>query len=243
MSKDFSKISDAYEFFVQHSDERDVCYAALLEKLRQKYQDVSCRPLQILDFGSGDGSFAQYLSENGITEFHYVSYDPFLKTSSSHPGAKHVSNLAELKGSGFDVIVSNHSLYYVDDLQGSVDALKALLKSEGVVLIAFASDDDALIVGWNAFFESISKKVPYQRMMDLSVALASAGFVSRITSVPSEISFADTAESRSKIVRFMVAEYAPLVEEKTIDAFFSKYKTKSGGIRMPLIDGIIECRL
>src|SRR6185295_2122435 len=61
----------------------------------------------------------------------------------------------------FDLILSNHVLYYVDDLDSALEGMKTALAPGGKLLLAIAGWENALMRLWKTGFALAGRPVPY----------------------------------------------------------------------------------
>lgn len=138
----FEDRHDDYEFFMSHSTEAELCRQAALTRLKTWSQGHEGR-VRLLDFGCGSGEFLQSLLEAwdfpaSRLDLTLLDVDALalgkarvrLADRSAHP-LRTVASLEELADQSFDVILSNHALYYVDDLRGTLRGLSSRLAPGG----------------------------------------------------------------------------------------------------------------
>ena len=107
--------------------------------------------------------------------------------------------------SRFDVVLANHVLYYVDDLDVTLRQLLAALAPGGRLQAAIAPWDNMLLQLWKEGFALVGKTVPYYAAEDVERSLSELGSAFRKTKSPYEFRFPDTQENRLKILRFLFA--------------------------------------
>ncbi len=107
----------------------------------------------------------------------------------------------------FDLILANHVLYYVDDLDDTLHKLVAAIAPGGKLLTAIAPWDNMLLGLWKAGFALLGRPVPYYTAEDVATALTRQGIEYRRTAAPYAIRFPDSTENRQKILRFLFANY------------------------------------
>jgi trans-aconitate 2-methyltransferase len=156
MSKDFGLIADDYAFFMTHATEAEHDAADYARELASFAEGrVSVR---MLDFGSGGGEFTERLLKKLAwpaeklalhlvepVESHRIESVKRLARYAQHSaaGAPAIVTSARLPDANsakpFDVVLSNHALYYVDDLAETVRELVGLVAPGGKLVVAMAS--------------------------------------------------------------------------------------------------------
>lgn len=240
-AKDFGQIADDYAFFEAHATEGPRDAAAYARQLREVVEDRS--EIRMLDFGCGTGSFSAQLLD-------LMDWAPErLKLTLVEPvetaRAKAVTRLAEYTSSpivdfaslhggcdgSFDVVLSNHVLYYVPQMPQRLAELIAAVAPGGVFTTAMAGLSNALIVIWTTAFELLGRELPYNVADDLEVALAQQGVNFTKEQVPYELIFEDTDENRMKILRFLLADYLHEVPREPLWELLDQY-SKGGRIEI-----------
>jgi SAM-dependent methyltransferase len=92
----------------------------------------------LLDIGAGTGHFAHFMKKNGwqVTALEPDSTARKVASEKLSLEIKPLEELGQLVPQSFDVITLWHVLEHVQDLTGYVEHFKALLKPEGVLIIA-----------------------------------------------------------------------------------------------------------
>jgi SAM-dependent methyltransferase len=186
----------------------------------------------MLDFGCGDGGFtAEFLVrsrfpperlwlslvEPDATYLHQAVNH--LHAFTSHP-VRAWSALPPHLHTGFELILVNHVLYYVPDLEGTLSALFRAMATPGLFLIAMAGLDNALAQFCRRCFNMIGKPFPYQTAADCAVALAHLGEACDTEDVQYEFVFADTTENRLRIGRFLLgSDYHAVPRQALLEGF------------------------
>jgi trans-aconitate 2-methyltransferase len=233
-NKDFGPIQDDYAFFLDHSteQERDVeAYVASLGSLRPLD-----RPLRLLDFGCGPGGFTEVLLKS-------LAWPPArIRLSLVEPVEDYrrqaVARLSPLVASPviahaalpagafgpFELIVSNHVLYYVPNLDEILARLCDALAPGGRFLMSLAGHDNVLIQFWHEGFAAIGRSMPYHVAEGVEAALTRAGRSFARREVPYEITFDDTNENRLRILRFLFAEHFNAIPRPVLLGLFDPYR-------------------
>jgi trans-aconitate 2-methyltransferase len=216
-SKDFTPIRGDYEFFAENSTEAEADLDAYAERLRSF--DPPAGPGRMLDFGCGPGSFtARFLDRLGWDDqrLDLALVEPsaaYRRQAVERLGATTVRPLRAWDGlppgteRAFDLILSNHVLYYVPDLGATLDRIVRALDRRGLFLAAIAGRDNALVDLWFRGFPLIGRPVPYHIAEDVEAALAGLGAVFERREVGYELIFPDTEGNRLKILRFLFGDH------------------------------------
>jgi trans-aconitate 2-methyltransferase len=107
----------------------------------------------------------------------------------------------------FDVVLANHVLYYVDDLDSTLRQLVDSLSLDGKLLTAIAGADNPLIQLWTIGFTMLGRPVPYYTSEDVESSLMRMGSRFRKTKSHYQLQFPDSSENRLKILRFLFGEH------------------------------------
>jgi len=153
-SKPFAPIRDAYAFFLQHGTEVEADIRAYLPHL--PHLTATDRALRMLDFGCGDGAFGAALLGHlrwPATRLQLTLLEPDtvyrqqavarLQSYSTQPVQAWPALPPALQAS-FDLVLANHVLYYVPDLDGTLTALHYALAPAGLFLTAIARQPAAV---------------------------------------------------------------------------------------------------
>jgi SAM-dependent methyltransferase len=232
-AKDFGAIADDYSFFERHATEAREDVRAYVEEVRGVLPAVGV--VRMLDFGCGTGSFtARFLDEVGWTpdRVALTLVEPVdavrrqavarLAERTAGPLVDSNSLLAE-NAVGFDLILANHVLYYVPDLREELAKLIASLSESGVLVTAIAGRTNSLIEFWIAAFRQLGREIPYNVAEDVEAALQELGANYAKRSVAYELAFDDTEENRLRILRFLLADYLPLLPRELLLGLFDRY--------------------
>jgi SAM-dependent methyltransferase len=216
-TKSFESLHDAYAFFQDHSSEAAADREGYLPYLvALPWRD---RPVRLLDFGCGDGLFSSQLLERaGLAperlELSLVEPDPgYRATAVKRLQAYCRSPVAawpELpagEAQAYDLILSNHALYYVTDLAGSVAGLLDRLAPGGMLLAAMGDGGNIFAQWMDRVFAELGEPAPHFRSGDLEAVLPALGRDWRRERIDYLLDFPDSQANRIKILRFMLGAY------------------------------------
>jgi trans-aconitate 2-methyltransferase len=249
MSKDFGLIADDYAFFMTHATEAEHDAADYARELAGF--TAGREVVRMLDFGSGGGEFTERLLKKLAWPAEKLSLDLVEPVESqrlesvkrlqkyaacSEAGAPAIATSARLPDANsvkpFDVVVSNHALYYVDDLAETVRGLVGLIAPGGKLLVAMASWQNALMQLWQLGFGLIDQPVPYYAADDLLAELTYLGVSFRTERSHYELRFPDSEQNRLRMLRFLLAEHLDEMPRDELLAFFNPYASE-GEIVVP----------
>jgi trans-aconitate 2-methyltransferase len=216
-TKRFDPIRADHAFFDEHATEAAAHLRAYLPQVRRLTQTEG--PVRVLDFGCGAGGFtAQFLTHTGLTgkrlalalvepdEEYRRQAVARLQGLAGEPVAAWPQMPPDLEAR-FDLVLSNHALYYVVDLDDTLRWLRGALAPGGLFLAGIAGQDNVLIQMWNRCFALIGIPVPHRTAEDVEAALARLGQPCRKEAVPYQLAFPDTEGNRLKIMRFLLGDY------------------------------------
>lgn len=216
-TKDFGRIEDDYAFFMAHSSESENDVKEYLRHLNGI--EPSDLLISLFDFGCGTGAFSRQLLQAwgrppdqlrlGLLE--PVSHQRVIAARDlaefSRQPVTTYSDLEAVPSASFDVVLANHVLYYVEDLDTTLRRLIDRVRSGGVMLTAIAGMNNTLIQFWLAGFELLGRPLPYYVSEDVETQLVSTGIRYRKSQAPYQLHFPDTVENRNRILRFLFGEF------------------------------------
>lgn len=238
-AKDFDPIADDYAFFEAHATEADEDARAYARRLADEVPDG---PVRLLDFGGGTSTFtARLLAAVGwpaarlrltLVELGEVARHAVARLAgmTDHPIAASAA-LPDGTAGAFDVVLANHSLYYVTKLPPLVARLVEALAPGGAFVAAIAPRENVLIGFWITAFRSLGEEVPYRTSEDVAAALRAAGAEYEVESVGYELAFPDTTENRMRIIRFLLERHIPRLNREHLLALFDPFAA-GGSIRI-----------
>ena len=232
-AKDFGLIETDYSFFMAHATEAE---SDVAEYIRQLAGFAEGREsIRLLDFGCGTGDFTlQLLSAlNWSPKLLQVTLvEPVLHQREeaarklapfSRFNIEVLTTLSSVPDSGFDLVLSNHVLYYVDDLDSTLQQLVALLKPNGKMLLAIAGWNNALIQFWKTGFELLGRPVPYHVSEDVETFLIRQRIPFQKPKASYRLCFPDSIENRSKILRFLFGEHLEQISPQRLLREFDRF--------------------
>lgn len=240
-AKDFGAIADDYSFFERHATEAREDVQGYAEDVRGVLPASGV--VRMIDFGCGTGGFtARFLDELGWTPDRVMltlvePIDSVRRQAVARLAGRTAGPLADAKalpagdGSRFDLILANHVFYYVPNLRGELARLIGSLSESGVFVTAIAGRTNALIEFWIAAFRHLGREVPYNVAEDLEAALQELGANYAKRSVAYELAFDDTEENRLRVLRFLLADYLPLLPREFLLGLFDRY-SRAGRIEI-----------
>ncbi len=237
--KDFAPIENDYAFFMAHATEAESDIAAYQRELNDFLRG---RPsIRLLDFGCGNGDFsAPLLNALNLSPetLHLTLCEPVTHQLAqaaervarfSHHSIETLEHLSAAHDQQFDLILSNHVLYYVHDLSHTIGEMRRALQPEGKLAFAIANSDNTIIEFWKAGFALINQPVPYYMSEDVQRILAEEGFTVQKSEAKFQLRFPDSEENRMKILRFcfghhleaiplpqLVSQFDPFCQDGTI---------------------------
>ena len=232
-AKDFGAIADDYSFFERHATEAREDVRAYAEDLHGVVRPAGL--VRMLDYGCGTGSFtARFLDELGWTPDRVAltlvePVDSVRLQAVSCLAGRTAGPLVDAKalpagdGGKFDLILANNVFYYVPDLRGELAKLIASLSASGFFVTAIAGRTNSLIEFWTAAFRHLGREVPYHVAEDLEAALQEIGARYAKRSVEYELAFDDTEENRLRILRFLLADYLPILPRELLLGLFDQH--------------------
>jgi trans-aconitate 2-methyltransferase len=216
-AKDFGAIESDYAFFASHATE---AAGDAAEYARELAGFVDRRAtIRMLDFGCGTGEFTERLLSTlgwpaSVLELTLVEPVNHQREQASRRVAKFsgrgvtvAARLAAETGWKFDLILSNHALYYVDDLAASLRQLLGMLAPRGAMVLAIAGWDNLLMQLWKLGFAMLGRPVPYYAADDVEACLSRLPARFRQTRSTYQLRFPDSDENRLKILRFLFADH------------------------------------
>jgi trans-aconitate 2-methyltransferase len=231
-TKSFDPIRDDYAFFEEHATEAEEDVRAYAPLVRAQVAGEG--PIQMLDFGCAGGRFtSRFLDMANITpgrlqlklvepgeENRAQATEKLQARSSSTIQA--MSKLTPDAGP-FDLVLANHVLYYVEQLDQQLAAVVQALAPRGLLLAAMAGQDNTLIQFWNRAFAMIGQPVPFHTAEDVQAALDARGVPFRKQTVNYQLVFADNPANRTHILRFLFGDWFHKMPPAELLAMFDPF--------------------
>jgi len=231
--KPFELIHDAYAFFQQHTTETEADICAYLPHLCAMATED--QPIRMLDFGCGDGQFTAALlgrapwlqarlqlalvEPNDVYRHQAVAR---LQPYTTQPVCAWPALPPHLQAC-FDLVLANHVLYYVPDLDGTLAALLRALATPGLFLTAMAGQRSIFAQWCQQCFAWLGQPYPFHTAEDLESTLARHGVAYGKEDVHYEFVFPDTAEHRLTVMRFLLGNAYHDVSQPAMLALFDPY--------------------
>lgn len=126
----------------------------------------------------------------------------------------------------FHLILSNHVLYYVADLQQTISQLLKALHPQGMLLIAMAGRENIISQFWQQCFDRLGQPIPYYLAEDLIALLNEYHPDYQRIKVSFEVAFPDTEINRWKLLRFMLGNHLEQLPPSDGLSLFDPYACK-----------------
>jgi len=237
--KRFDAIHDDYTFFEEHASEADQDLNHYLPHVRSLAQ--SGELVRLLDFGCGAGEFSvRFLSGAGLPPDRLTIAlvepdDVYRRQAVTRTQAFTTASVAawpslptELQDY-FHLVLSNHVLYYVIDLDATLKQILNSLTRGGLFLMALAGSQNVLMQFIERCFALLNQPLPYYRAEDVDVSLAKLGVAFQKYEVPYKLIFPDKEENRLKIMRFLLGNHFAQMDQRQILKLFDAH-TAAGRI-------------
>jgi trans-aconitate 2-methyltransferase len=230
-AKDFGPIESDYAFFMSHATEAENDAADFASSLSGFAPEKVA--VRMLDFGCGSGEFTERLLSK--LKWPANTLELTLVEPVAHQLAEAARRLTRFTdqpivtgevlpdSAGFDLILSNHVLYYVEDLDRTLRQLTAALAPNRMLQLAIAGWDNALMELWTVGFALLGQKVPYHAAEDVESGLSQLGVPFQKHVCPYRLRFADLRENRLRILRFLFADYLQQLPIERMLAAFDQY--------------------
>ncbi len=236
---DYADVRDDFEFFLAHSTETDAQIKAMVPHLQ--WLSGRAEPPRFLDFGCGTGDFTAQLL--GALEPPPDNLDLFLvEPVEEHrqraeqallPYAKLLSEsapyLESLKATSFDLILANHSIYYLTAPE--VLDLADRVAPDGMLLVALQDTRSALAKIWLESCKLSGEAFPFLLSDDVEQLFRQHNIPFDREIVAYRIEFPDTAENRYRVLHFLFGTYLDRIPKEQALAFFDPHM-HAGAIRI-----------
>lgn len=244
--KSFEGIHEDYAFVLAHSGEPRACREALLAEAAKVASSVE-KP-RWLDFGCGGGEFLSGLLDGwpgdlATVDLALVDVDPgYLEAACNLAKGRcrsvhGASRLDGLPAGGFDLITSNHVLYYVPDMAATLGGLYERLRSGGRAVLVLGGKDNQLIRLWLDAFNAANIPLPYFHAGHVEETLNALEISYGRTALQYLFCFPDTRENRQKVLRFLFKEWVETLGEENLLSLMDAY-AHNGDIVMENSDAL-----
>lgn len=216
-AKDFGAIESDYAFFMAHATEAESDVAEYVRNLTGFAAERAS--IHVLDFGCGTGEFSRRLAAalNWPPEIlHWGLVEPVrhqreeaaqrLAPFSRYP-IESFERLPPAPERSFDLVLSNHVLYYVDDLAKTLQGMRESLRPGGRLLLAIAGWDNPLCGLWKVGFACLGRPVPYHAADEVEALLSRQDARFQKSQADYQFRFPDTVENRLKLLRFLFGHF------------------------------------
>jgi SAM-dependent methyltransferase len=233
-SVDYAEVCGDFEFFLAHSTETAAQIAALAPHMAWLADQP--KPARMLDFGCGAGVFTERLLRAvGPSPEHLVLVliEPVGKQLEE--AARRLGPLASrvvAAGPGsegtaddrFDLIIANHSLYYVAEPAATAAALLQRLAPGGRLIAALLDDDNALAGIWKAAYAAANIRFPFMLAEQLEAILDRLGFAPERETIFYKIALPDRDDAKRRILRFLMGADLEHVPPAQVNALFEPFR-------------------
>lgn len=242
--KDFGLIAADYAFFMQSATEAEADMESHLAEIRLRFGDT--RPICLLDVGCGEGQFLSELLQRlripakqlslqlvePVTE-HLATARQRLREFSTD-SIRDWSGMEQVPTGSCDIILLNHSGYYVEDPGQLIEQVVAATRSRGMCIFALADGQNALIKLWKMGFGSAGLPVPYWTADDYRAILKERRLDFIEKTVPYEIRFPDVSENRLRLLRFLFADHLEKLDTEFLLSAFDSDR-RDGQVLIPTV--------
>jgi len=246
--KDYGGIDEQYSFYDTHTTEAESDLAGLVPRiaaLLERRLAAGEGSFRILDFGCGPGTFTRRILEQVACPPQRLALtlvDPVADYRKRAAGELSgftrqpiVAREAFAASDGpFDLVLANHVLYYVADLEELLPEIHASLAAGGQFLAAVAGEANTLNQFWERCFALLGMTVPYHTAETIDAMLERHGIPVARHEVDYRLAFDDTPQNRAAILRFLMAERYPLLPEAEVLALFDPH-AREGRVEMDLV--------
>ncbi|MEO1092209.1 MAG: class I SAM-dependent methyltransferase [Pseudomonadota bacterium] len=188
----------------------------------------------MLDFGCGTGAFsARWLEAERLSVGTLALVEPVRAhlEAAERRLAAHVGEILVLDPAlnalgtrRFDLIIANHSLYYVPDLDATARGLVAARAPGGTLVVALLDERNLLAALWRAGFAAMGRPFPFALAGDWEAALARLDVASDREWVRYRIDVPDSTSARTRMSRFLFGAEVVDAHGERLLALFDDYR-------------------
>lgn len=236
---DYGEVRGDFEYFLAHSTETAAQIGALRPYL--ELHVARAGRVRVLDFGCGAGLFTErLLHQSGIGrgQVHLWLVEPVADQlhearARLEPLVAHLGLLApDQPGAGsFDLILANHSLYYVPDLDTTAATLLRLLAPRGHLIAALLDQSNAVARLWCDGFSLAGLPFPFPLAEAAEATFARLGAPARRETVRYAVTLPDQPSARRRVLHFLLGAAAARLDDKAAQDLFAPY-ARDGRIRI-----------
>jgi SAM-dependent methyltransferase len=233
-SVDYAEIRDDFEFFLAHSTETAAQIGAFAPHMA--WLAGRPTPARMLDFGCGAGIFTERLLRAvGPSPEHLalVLVEPV--SEQLQEAARRLGPLAscvmaagpDARGAAadrFDLIIANHSLYYVAEPAATTAALLERLAPGGRLIAALLDHGNALAGIWKAGFAAADMRFPFMLAEQFEAILDRLGCAIGREAISYKIAFPDRDDAKRRIVRFLLGADSERLSSTQVNVLFEPYR-------------------
>jgi SAM-dependent methyltransferase len=124
----------------------------------------------------------------------------------------------------FDLIIANHSLYYVAEPAATAAGLPQRLAPGGRVIAALLDHGNALAGIWKAGYAAANMRFPFMLAEQLEAILDRLGCALERKAISYEIAFPDREDAKRRILRFLLGADLEHLSTTQVNALFEPYR-------------------
>lgn len=233
---DFGPIRSDYAFFIAHTTETVAQAAHLVPQINWLFGRAA--PQRFLDFGCGTGESTERLLRQScyanpkkpdLTIYLIEPVKVQLAESVERlaPFASKIealdSHLNSPMPETMDLILANHSLYYVPDISRTLQTLFNALRPGGQFVVALLDASNLLAGIWRSAYQMIEKPFPFPLADNAENFFRTSSIPYQRDIISYQVSFPDSAEAKLRILRFLVGPALQDVLEEQVLSLFDPY--------------------
>ena len=236
---DYGDVREDFVFFLAHSNETAAQIEAMTPHLG--WLSSGARPERFLDFGCGTGDFTAQLlnaldpAPERLEVFLLEPVDEHRRQAADNLTpfterlAESVPYLSSLKGVDFDLILANHSLYFLTELEVA-DLLKRVAP-ERMMIAALLHHDNTLAQIWQKACVLMNEEFPFIFAETVEKVLQEQKYPYEREMVSYKIEFPDSGDNRYRVLHFLFGTYLNTIPRDQALALFEPHRV-GGKIRI-----------